>query len=174
MVHKNVVQARKAYKLYISQGVARGKRPDLTGGGLVRSSGGWKTVKKADARFSSDERILGSSEFVDSALKRAGEEYEKKLRAKRATIEELISLAAQRCGSDPSLIRSTSKQRDASRAKGIVCCLAGRLSGMTGAAISAALEITPSAVCKLSQKGRDDPLSKEIEDMFFPAVEIPQ
>ncbi|MGD0230055.1 MAG: hypothetical protein ABSC19_06800 [Syntrophorhabdales bacterium] len=34
---------------------------------------------------------------------------------------------------------------------------------MRGTAIAGALELTPSAVCKLARKGPDHPLSKEIE-----------
>jgi hypothetical protein len=70
-------------------------------------------------------------------------------------------------GSDASLIKSPAKQRDASRARGIVCHLAARLLMMTGTAIAGAMELTPSAVCKLARKGRDDPLSKEIENLIL-------
>jgi len=38
---------------------------------------------------------------------------------------------------------------------------------MTGAAIAGSLKLTPSAICKLAQKGCDDPLSKEIEDLVL-------
>jgi chromosomal replication initiation ATPase DnaA len=167
MFHKDVSRARKTYEIYVSQGIALGKRRDLTGGGLVRSAGGWRNLKKCDPRVSSDERILGSSQFVDSVLKRAGEEYEKKARGRGIALDALMGRAAERCGADPSLIRGAAKQRDASRARGIVCYLAGRLLGMTGTAIASALEITPSAVCRLAQKGRDDPLTEEIENLVL-------
>ncbi len=32
--------ARKAYETYVSEGISRGRRPDLVGGGLIRSIGG--------------------------------------------------------------------------------------------------------------------------------------
>jgi chromosomal replication initiation ATPase DnaA len=83
------------------------------------------------------------------------------------TIDRLIVRVGERCGTDPSLIKSAAKQRDASRAKGIVCYLAGRVLGMTGTAIAGALDLTPSAVCKLARKGRDDLLSKEIENLVL-------
>jgi REP element-mobilizing transposase RayT len=165
--HKDVSQARKAYRLYVSQGIGRGKRPDLTGGGLIRSAGGWMALKNGDPRVSSDERILGSSQFVDSVLKRADEEYDKRARRGGFTIDRLIGQVGERCGADPSLIKGPAKQRDASRAKGIVSYLASRLLSMTGTAIASALNLTPSAVCKLARKGRDDPLSKEIEDLVL-------
>ena len=39
---KRKSDAKKAYRLFVEKGVRQGKRPDLTGGGLVRSIGGWK------------------------------------------------------------------------------------------------------------------------------------
>jgi hypothetical protein len=53
---------------------AKRRRPELTGGGLIRSSGGWRAVKEAyrqGIRLASDERLLGSSEFVERTLKAA-------------------------------------------------------------------------------------------------------
>jgi hypothetical protein len=38
--------ARKKYKAFVAKGVNEGKRADLTGGGLIRSSGGWAVVKE--------------------------------------------------------------------------------------------------------------------------------
>ena len=37
--------ARRRYKAYLTKGIVMGKQPDLTGGGLVRSSGGWAEIK---------------------------------------------------------------------------------------------------------------------------------
>jgi hypothetical protein len=42
-------------------------RTDLTGGGLIRSTGGWAAVKamrKAHIHVKSDERVLGDVEFI--------------------------------------------------------------------------------------------------------------
>ncbi len=37
---KRVSTSRKQYRHFVEKGVEQGRRPDLTGGGLVRSSGG--------------------------------------------------------------------------------------------------------------------------------------
>lgn len=58
-----------------------GRRPDLTGGGLLRSVGGWRelrSAREAGMFFESDERILGDSDFVGSALQAAEDEFEKR------------------------------------------------------------------------------------------------
>jgi len=49
--------------LLCSAGVSQGRKPDLVGGGLIRSLGGWKEVKKPRLNrqdgVKGDERILG-------------------------------------------------------------------------------------------------------------------
>ena len=35
---------RRSYQQYVQKGVALGRRPELVGGGLVRSLGGWSEV----------------------------------------------------------------------------------------------------------------------------------
>jgi putative transposase len=53
-------QAKKAYLNFIQEGIAQGRRDDLTGGGLIRSLGGWSEVKQLKERrhqhVMSDER----------------------------------------------------------------------------------------------------------------------
>src|SRR5208282_1154793 len=73
--------ATRAYYSFVEKGIVLGKRPDLVGGGLVRSVGGWVAVqnlRKSKEVFASDERILGSSDFAASVLKQAHEDYERK------------------------------------------------------------------------------------------------
>ena len=38
---KRKSQARKEYESYVKKGVTQGRRNELTGGGLIRSLGGW-------------------------------------------------------------------------------------------------------------------------------------
>ena len=37
--------ARNAYRNYVKKGIGEGRRPELVGGGLIRSQGGWSAVK---------------------------------------------------------------------------------------------------------------------------------
>ena len=37
-------KAKKAYRQYVKEGIALGRRPELIGGGLVRFLGGWSEV----------------------------------------------------------------------------------------------------------------------------------
>jgi REP-associated tyrosine transposase len=75
--------ARRKYREFVEKGIEAGRRPELVGGGLIRSVGGWKVAKKllkADERIKSDERILGDSEFVQGVLARRNEHYSRRHR----------------------------------------------------------------------------------------------
>lgn len=76
--------AKKAYKEFMNKGISLGKRPELTGGGLIRSMGGWSIVKAMRNRGideQSDARILGSGEFVLTVIENANEKVKYQLPA---------------------------------------------------------------------------------------------
>lgn len=79
---KTVPGARKAYSYYLEARMVQGHREDLTGGGLIRSLGGWTAVKKAREHdldhHKSDERILGDSDFVEDIPSFSWEYYERR------------------------------------------------------------------------------------------------
>ena len=74
-------KARRFYSSFVKKGIEDGRRPELVGGGLIRSLGGWSAVKalrgRAD-RIKGDERILGDGDFVDSVLKLGQEQLERR------------------------------------------------------------------------------------------------
>jgi hypothetical protein len=39
--------AQSKYEIFVAEGIALGKRPDLVGGGLLRSAGGWEKIMAA-------------------------------------------------------------------------------------------------------------------------------
>ena len=68
---KNLKEARRRYRQFVEKGIKQGKRPDLQGGGLVRSAGGDTSVlspKRKEDRELSDQRVLGSGGFVGAVL----------------------------------------------------------------------------------------------------------
>jgi putative transposase len=88
--------ARQSYRKYVEEGLHRGHRPDLVGGGLIRSQGGWSNVismRRQEAREMSDERILGSGDFVDHILGEAEERIRAQFPAKerREKVRELVA-----------------------------------------------------------------------------------
>jgi len=60
----NEGEAKSACRRFVKKGIDQGRRPDLVGGGLIRSQGGWTAVKalrRLGVREKSDERILDSN-----------------------------------------------------------------------------------------------------------------
>ena len=73
--------ARQRYSDFVYKGIEQGKRSDLTGGGLLRSQGGWTAVKalrRSGEYQKGDERILGDGEFVREVLSQAEERFQQK------------------------------------------------------------------------------------------------
>jgi hypothetical protein len=67
------------YESFIEAGMNQGRRPELIGGSLVRSVGGWsslKALRKQRVQAKGNERILGSGAFVERVLRHADEDFE--------------------------------------------------------------------------------------------------
>jgi putative transposase len=90
-------QAIKRYEKFLREGIARGKRPDLVGGGLVRSLGGWSQVLSMRRRrewVAADERILGGSDFTEQVIKEAAQKEKETLRFGKKKVD-FLSLAKE-------------------------------------------------------------------------------
>ena len=151
-------EARRGYAGFVAEGKDMGRRPDLGGGGLVRSTGGWGElgrIRAEGARVKGDERIMGSSEFVQQVLKTAGEQMDRKaLAASRGlTVERLIERVADHFNVATSELKSASKVRQVSFARTIFCVFAVRDLGASCVELSGILGLSPSAVSKAVAKG---------------------
>jgi len=167
-----VRKAKNSYLAFVTKAVDQGRRPELVGGGLLRSHGGWaalKAMRSAGIWAMSDERILGSSDFVESVIKQANEQFEKKTLAlaKGLDLDELIQTVADQLVVDPTLIKSSSRQRALAQARSIICSLAADRLKINGAEVARKLELSPSAVSKLASRGRKDDLATRIADNIF-------
>jgi REP element-mobilizing transposase RayT len=168
----SVRSARRAYERFVVKGMNQGRRPELVGGGLIRSAGGWSAIKALRTfgmRVMGDERILGSGDFVQSVLKRAQEQYEKKTltRMQGFQLETLIIRVANELGLVSADVRSTGRLRTFARARAIICALAIEYLGISGREVSRQLNLSPSAVSKLTQRGRKDALTEKLAAELF-------
>jgi putative transposase len=87
--------ARKAYHRFVAAGMTMGKVSELTGGGLLRSKGGWSqvlSVRRRGQKEESDVRILGSGDFVSAILDQAEERSARQVKLRRSgrTITSII------------------------------------------------------------------------------------
>ena len=68
LFYKTVSSAWHRYNAFVKKRIADGRRPELVGGDLIRSAGGWSAVKMIRRnlqRIKGDERILGDGDFVE-------------------------------------------------------------------------------------------------------------
>ncbi len=150
--------ARRRYKAYLAQGIEMGKRPDLIGGGLVRSTGGWaviKSLRKANIHFKSDERILGDSDFVEEVLRAADESLQRRcaFEAGGWNLDRVAQRAAALCGVDPAQIFSPGKQRAKVKARSLFCHWASAELGFTMTRLAGVLKISQPSVSICARRG---------------------
>ena len=123
---KRVKNARREYLSYVKAGYDQGHREEFSGGGLIRSLGGWSEIKKADMKGShvkSDERILGESEFVSEILSQANEKFDRKYELKRRGYD--LTVVAMKVSEifeiDTEEILSKGKQQKKVKARSLFC-----------------------------------------------------
>ena len=122
---KALRRARAHYRTFVAAGVPLGRRPELQGGGLIRSLGGWQAVRdlrRGREEYTGDERILGSSEFIESVRReveeRAGQE--EKARRRSVPLATLVRRMGESLGLEPEGILGRSRSRAATRARQIL------------------------------------------------------
>jgi len=165
-------KAREGYLKFIIKGKNQGRRPELVGGGLLRSVGGWstlKTMRSLNMRVKGDERILGSGEFVEKVLKQANEKLELQAtyEARGITFDTLIDQVADYFSIASSDLTTNSKAVPISKARAVLCYLCVRKLRISGAEVARRLNISPSAVSKAVLRGQK-PAEKEglIDDLL--------
>jgi len=152
-------QAKNAYLNFMDQGIGQGRREDLTGGGLIRSVGGWAEVgqlkREGHEHVMSDERILGDSAFVENVLSDADETFEHRYGLRRLgyDADRVANRVAEICGMDPSVFLSKGRQQQKVRARSLFCFWAVKELGISLRDLARQLEISPPAVGYCVERG---------------------
>jgi hypothetical protein len=145
-------RARRTYYSFVEEGSKQGRRDELTGGGLIRSLGGWSEVKKSRLKglnhIKSDERILGESDFVDSVLSQADEKFEPRYEIMRRgyDLDKIAERIAVICEIEMEDIFSKGKQNKKVRARSLFCYWASRELGISLTELSRRLGISVTGV----------------------------
>jgi len=162
---KRVISARSRYRAFVEKGIARGKRPELPGGGLIRSAGGWAALKQlrhSQEHLKSDERILGDGEFVKSVLEEQNEQLEQRyrLQALGYDVDKIIGRVADLFAMQTEEIFQPSKAPQRVKARSLVCYWAVRQLSIDGTTVGKKLGLTQSAVSKAVRRGEKMVLDK--------------
>jgi len=149
---KKVSESRKAYLSYVKKGIDQGRRPELTGGGLVRSLGGWSMIKKlrlkGQDRIKGDERILGDSEFVTALLSEAKEKLERsyKLKALGYDLKKISQMVSKIYDIETEKIYSKGRRKVQVEARDLLCYWAVRELGISCTDLAKQLGMTQPGV----------------------------
>jgi putative transposase len=153
-----LLTARRRYHGFVEKGISMGRRKDLTGGGLIRSMGGWaavKSMRKAKIFEKSDERILGDGDFVDQALSMAKEQLKRKtiLISKGYNLKMAADQACSVMGLEASEIWKRGKLRRRVAARSLLCFWAVRELGISMTELSKRLNLSLSGVSQSVIRG---------------------
>jgi putative transposase len=155
---EKVSRARRLYSEYVEKGIVEGRRPGLVGGGLIRSFGGWEAVKgskRMGERIKGDERILGDGEFVEEALRRSEERFERRYRYRAlgydynwlvgrvAALFQIPEKEVTRQGRYPATVE----------ARSVLCYWAVRELGMSTVELSRRLHISQPTASQSVKRG---------------------
>ena len=157
---KSRSQAQKQYLYYVKRAADHGRRPELVGGGLVRSLGGWVAVKKLRGkdqdRIKGDERILGDSEFVSALLSAANERLDRKYELKQAgyDVKKVAKRVSTLLGVDEATIYTTGRRKEQVRARDLFCYWAVKELGVSRTELAKRLSMSQPAVGYAVSRGQ--------------------
>jgi hypothetical protein len=137
----------------------------LTGGGLIRSTGGWKDVKdlrRSGLHVKGDERILGDGAFVQSALAKYQEQLEIRcrLKAQGYNFGRVVARVAQVLGIDQAQIMKPGKEPERVAARSLVSHWAVDVLKMNGTEVGRLLGMVQSSVSRAAQRGEGMALAR--------------
>lgn len=156
--HRKRVEARRRYREYLGKGIAEGRREELTGGGLIRSLGGWQALRELGrnaARMKSDERILGDGDFVMEVLRENQERMERKsrFRLQGYDFRWLVGRVAEALDMTEEEVLRQGRYADTVQARSILCHAAHRELCMSTVDLAARLGVSQPTVSQSVQRG---------------------
>jgi putative transposase len=159
MFGKKTGQARRSYQEFVENGIGQGRRKDLTGGGLIRSAGGWEAVKamrKDKVYQRSDERILGDGDFVGLVFSAAEEAMKKSyaLKARGFDLAKIALRVSEVLEIKPEAIWAKGRFRQTVEARSLFCYWAVRELGVPMSLLGRKLGISISSVSKSVVRGQ--------------------
>jgi len=147
-------KARKVYRDYVKKGSGDGRRPELVGGGLVRSLGGWaqvKSMRRAEKSELHDERILGSGDFVEQIINEASQKvkYQFPKNEHLQAVEDFIKEMCQKEKININELRSGSRRKQISKFRSQLAVSLVEKYGISLAETARWLGVSTSAISKI-------------------------
>lgn len=152
-------RARRQYAQFVGKGVFEGRKPELTGGGLIRSVGGWHELsglRRMKIHFKSDERVLGDSDFVETVLHSASEAMERRyrLKAEGYTFKSVAYRVGDIFDMPNRDVMAPGKHPHRVKARSVLAYWAVHELGMSVTDVGLKLGLSQSAASRAVQRGR--------------------
>ncbi|MFH1984600.1 MAG: transposase [Pseudomonadota bacterium] len=158
---KDVDTGRTNYRDFVISGVDQGRRPELVGGGLIRSLGGWSAVKamrKAGGDELFDARILGDGDFVAQLMEETGA-IQKRQFAATGDIESAVEFIKAECHNQrvsyQALVQG-GRSRDVTSVRKKLAVELSRKYGWTKAETARQLGVTTTAIFRILERIEQD------------------
>lgn len=150
-------EAKKAYREFIKKGISEGRRPDLVGGGLIRSIGGWSEVlsmRRRGEKKLTDERILGSGDFVRNILEEADEQVKSYFTSeeKKEKIKNIIECICKKGGINVKELQSGGRRKVISEVRFQVACNLVEEHGISYSEVARNVGVTTPAIFSIIKK----------------------
>ncbi len=149
--------ARQRYRAFVAEGVGQGRRPDLQGGGLRRSAGGWAGVaalRRGREAYVGDERILGQPAFVEQIRREAEAALAVPSRRRPVTLDAVVRRVCAAVGVAPGAVAGGGRRPALSRAREGIAYLWIEGLGRPGRPVAAALGVRPQSIYAAVARGR--------------------
>ena len=151
-------ETQRFYRAFVEKGIAKGDRPDLTGGGLIRSMGGWSVVKamrREGEREKGDDRILGSGAFVSEIINQAEEKikYQVPITDVGNLMKKEIARYCKREGVTISLLQSGSRRPPLPKLRKILAQKLVNGYGVSLAETARQLGVSTSGISQILRRG---------------------
>jgi hypothetical protein len=155
--HSNEKEGVRSYRRFMEEGKDQGRRPELVGGGLVRSMGGWSRVVSLRSKGvigEHDSRILGGGDFVAEILKEAEQRVTRYLpgRKREALIRKVTQEICQEEGVGKQELIWGGKARRVSGVRAKVAWELNRQYGISMAEIARHVGVCTSAIANALRK----------------------
>ena len=135
-------------------------------------AGGWRAIRatyKAGIRLTSDERILGSSSFVEKTLASADEDYDRRMRLKASGIDldVVMDVVCAHLGVNTAELSGPSRRQQICQARALISYLAVRELRISGADVARQMNIDRSSVSRAVGRVQADPALKNMRKVLL-------
>ena len=144
-------RAISKYRRFVIEDFGTDNKPELTGGGLLRSQGGWSQVfalRRSGQKEEFDERILGSGDFVQAVLSETEDRQlrQTKLRKRGKGIADIIREECRGHGVKEKELTLGSRRRKVSLARAAIALRCKEEIGCSGAEIARHLGVNTTSI----------------------------